>query len=120
MTVTPGGPQNDSSALAFARKVMSEKRAFFGTIALSTVNAVRLGLQLLVLPILGRILGPDAFGLIGLAIPIVLLAGMMCDAGMGNILIRHPNPSAELESTAFWLSLMEAHRVSAAGESSSS
>src|SRR5882672_6254792 len=84
---------------------MSEKRAFFGTIALSTVNAVRLGLQLLVLPILARILGPDAFGLIGLAIPIVLLAGMMCDAGMGNILVRHPNPSWELESTAFWLSL---------------
>jgi len=84
---------------------MSEHRAFFGTIALSTVNAVRLGLQLLVLPILARILGPDAFGLVGLAIPIILLAGMMCDAGMGNALVRHPNPSWELENTAFWLSL---------------
>jgi PST family polysaccharide transporter len=93
---------------------MSEKRAFFGTIALSTVNAVRLGLQLLVLPILARILGPDAFGLIGLAIPIVLLAGMMSDAGMGNILVRHPNPSSELESTAFWLSLMVGIGLSAA------
>jgi len=42
---------------------------------------------------------------VGLAIPIVLLAGMMCDAGMGNALVRHPNPSWELENTAFWLSL---------------
>ncbi len=84
---------------------MNEKRAFFGTIALSTVSAVRLGLQLLVLPILARILGPDAFGLLGLAIPFILLASMLCDAGMGNALIRHPNPSWQLESTVFWLSL---------------
>src|ERR1700674_4587796 len=84
---------------------MSEQHAFFGTIALSVVNAVRLGLQLLVLPILARILGPDAFGLVGLAIPIVLLAAILCDGGMGNALVRHPSPSWQLESTVFWLSL---------------
>src|SRR5262252_2835317 len=84
---------------------MSDKRAFFGTIALSSVNVARLGLQLLILPILARILGPDAFGLLGLAMPFIFLAGMMCDAGMGNALVREPNPSWELESTVFWLSL---------------
>src|SRR5215471_5249277 len=84
---------------------MSDKRAFFGTIALGSVNVARLGLQLLILPILARILGPDAFGLLGLAMPFIFLAGIMSDAGMGNALVREPNPSLQLESTVFWLAL---------------
>lgn len=83
---------------------MSERRAFLGTIAMGTVNAARLGLQLLVLPILARLLGPEAFGLIGLAMPFILLSSMLADAGLGTALVRHPNPSIELESTVFWIS----------------
>jgi len=83
---------------------MSERRAFFGTIAMGSVNAARLGLQLIVLPILARLLGPEAFGLIGLAMPFILLTSMLADAGLGTALVRHPNPSSELESTVFWIS----------------
>lgn len=83
---------------------MSERRAFLGTIAMSTVNAARIGLQLLVLPILARLLGPEAFGLIGLAMPFILLSGVLADAGLGTALMRHQNPSPELESTVFWVS----------------
>ena len=83
---------------------MSDRRAFLGTIAMGTVNAARLGLQLLVLPILARLLGPEAFGLIGLAMPFILLSSMLADAGLGTALVRHPNPSIELESTVFWIS----------------
>ena len=83
---------------------MSDRRAFVGTIAMGTVNAARLGLQLLVLPILARLLGPEAFGLIGLAMPFILLTSMLADAGLGTALVRHPNPSIELESTVFWIS----------------
>src|SRR5262245_37179038 len=83
---------------------MSDRRAFFGTIAMSAVNAGRLGLQLLVLPILARLLGPEAFGLIGIAMPFILLTSMLADAGLGTALARHPNPSRELESTVFWIS----------------
>ena len=53
---------------------MSERRAFFGALSLSAVSAFRLAVQLLVLPIMARILGPEAYGLVGLAMPFILLA----------------------------------------------
>jgi len=84
---------------------MSERRAFVGAVALSVVNVLKYGLQLMVLPVLARILGPDAFGLVGLAMPFILLANMLSDAGMGTALVREQNPSRELESTVFWLAL---------------
>jgi PST family polysaccharide transporter len=84
---------------------MSERRAFFGALALSGAQAVKLGLQFAVLPVFARILGPSAYGLVALAMPFVLLANMVSDAGLGNALVRTPNPSRELESTVFWLSV---------------
>lgn len=84
---------------------MSDRRRLIGVIALSGTNALKLGLQIMVLPIMARILGPEAFGTVGLAMPFVLLANMVCDAGMGAALVRHPNPPRELESTVFWLSV---------------
>lgn len=84
---------------------MSEKRAFFGALALSGAQAAKLGLQFAVLPVLARILGPSAFGLVALAMPFILLANKVSDAGLGNALVRTPNPSRELESTVFWLSV---------------
>jgi len=84
---------------------MSERRAFFGALSLSAVSAFRLAVQLLVLPIMARILGPEAYGLVGLAMPFILLANMMSDAGMGAALAREPNPSRALESTVFWIAL---------------
>ena len=83
---------------------MSERRAFLGTVAMGVVNAARIGLQLLILPILARLLGPEAFGLIGLAMPFILLTSVLADAGLGTALMRHQNPSSELESTVFWIS----------------
>ena len=85
---------------------MSQTRAFFGAFALSAVNAGKLALQFLVLPILARVLGPAAFGLVALAMPFILLANTLCDAGLGTALIRESNPPAQLESTVFWLSLV--------------
>src|SRR4029453_19652768 len=82
---------------------MSDRRAFLGTIAMGTVNVARLGLQLLVLPILARLLGPESFCLIGLAMPFILLSSVLADAGLGTALVRQQNPSTELESTVFWI-----------------
>lgn len=85
--------------------LFDERRAVFGTLALTVVNVMKLGLQIAVLPILARLLGPSAFGLVALAMPLILLANMISDAGLGNALIRTRNPSLELESTIFWFSL---------------
>src|SRR3569833_180855 len=84
---------------------MSERRAFFGALALSGAQLVKLGWQFAVLPVLARILGPSAYGLVALAMPFILLANMVSDAGLGNALVRTHNPSRELESTVFWLSV---------------
>lgn len=84
---------------------MSERRAFFGALALSGAQVVKLGLQFAVLPVLARILGPSSYGLVGLAMPFILLANKVSDAGLGNALVRTPNPSRALESTVFWLSV---------------
>lgn len=84
---------------------MSERRAFFGALALSGAQLVKLGLQFAVLPVLARILGPSAYGLVALAMPFILLANMVSDAGLGNALVRTNNPSRELESTVFWLAV---------------
>ncbi|MDB5461268.1 MAG: polysaccharide transporter, family [Caulobacteraceae bacterium] len=84
---------------------MSERRAFFGTVALAGAQVARLGLQFAVLPVLARILGPSAYGLVALAMPFILLANMVADAGLGNALVRVQNPSRALESTVFWLSV---------------
>jgi PST family polysaccharide transporter len=82
---------------------MSEKRAFFGVLAMAGAQAARYGLQFAVLPVLARLLGPSAYGLVGLAMPFILLANMVADMGLGNALVRTPDPSRELESTVFWL-----------------
>ncbi|HEX4191714.1 MAG TPA: oligosaccharide flippase family protein [Stellaceae bacterium] len=73
--------------------------------ALTVVNVLKLGMQIAVLPVLARLLGPSAFGLVALAMPIILLANMVSDAGLGNALVRVRNSSRELESTIFWFSL---------------
>ncbi|HWE74833.1 MAG TPA: lipopolysaccharide biosynthesis protein [Stellaceae bacterium] len=76
-----------------------------GTLALTVVNVLKLGMQIAVLPVLARILGPSAFGLVALAMPLILLANMVSDAGLGNALVRVRNSSKDLESTIFWFSL---------------
>ena len=84
-----------------------ERRPVLGTLALSAASALKLGLQVAVLPILARILGPSTFGLVALAMPLILLANMISDAGLGNALVREREPSPALESTVFWMSLAQ-------------
>ena len=85
--------------------LVGDRRVVLGTLALTAVNALKLGMQLAVLPILARLLGPSAFGLVALAMPLILLASMISDAGLGNALVRKRDSSRELESTIFWFSL---------------
>ena len=83
---------------------MADRTSFFGAAALFGATVVKLLLQLLVLPILARILGPSAYGLVGIALPFIMLANMLCDAGLAAALARERTASRELESTIFWIS----------------
>ena len=94
--------------------LFGERRAVFGTLALTAVNALKLGLQVAVLPILARLLGPSSFGLVAMAMPLIILANMISDAGLGNALVRQRDSSRELESTIFWFSIAMSAGLAAA------
>jgi O-antigen/teichoic acid export membrane protein len=79
------------------------RSAAIGTLALSGSNIVRLGVQLAMLPLLARLIGPADYGLIALAVPFVLFCNMLADGGLGAALARRSEVSADLESTVFWL-----------------
>lgn len=80
------------------------RRVVLGTAALTVVSVLRYVLQLAILPVLARLLDPESFGVVALAIPFVLFANVLADGGMGTALVRQQNPTRELESTVFWLS----------------
>ena len=74
-----------------------------GTLALSAATALRLGVQLAILPVLARFVGPQEYGLVALALPFVMFANVLSEGGMTNALGRQTDVSWRLESTVFWL-----------------
>jgi PST family polysaccharide transporter len=82
----------------------SRRGTVLASLALSAANAAKLGLQFAIIPILARLLGPSAYGLVALAMPFILLTNLLSDAGLGAGLARQAKVSPELESTVFWLS----------------
>lgn len=70
------------------------------------VNVVKIGLQLLMLPLMAHLLGPAEFGVYALALPTVAFFMTLADGGLGASLASEPTQSREIWSTAFWLLLM--------------
>lgn len=85
--------------------LFGERRAVYGTVALTLANILKIGLQIAIVPVLARLLGPEAYGVVAIAMPLVLLANMISDAGLGNALVRNADSSPELEATVFWFSV---------------
>ncbi len=86
-----------------ARPENRARRASLGALALTGASALRLGLQFALLPILARIIGPEEYGLVAMAMPFILLANVLADGGLGYALGRQRDASPGLESTVFWL-----------------
>jgi O-antigen/teichoic acid export membrane protein len=74
-----------------------------GTVAMGVTNALKVTLQLVMLPVMARLLGPAEFGLYALAMPTVTFLQMLADGGLGNSLSREAESSEEVWSTAFWM-----------------
>lgn len=91
--------------MTLARGISSPRRAkpAIGALALSLSNMLRMGVQLAMLPVLARLVGPAEYGLVALAVPFVLFCNMLADAGLSQALARRPDVTPELESTVFWL-----------------
>src|SRR5580693_8496502 len=80
----------------------SGRRLAFGAMASAAVNAIKLILQLLLFPVMARLLGPDEFGLYALALPTVALIALLADGGLGATLAREDESSELIWSSAFW------------------
>jgi PST family polysaccharide transporter len=79
------------------------RRTSLGALANSGASALRLICQLGLLPILSRLIGPAEYGLVALAMPVLLLANVIADGGLVAALGRRRDASRTVESTAFWV-----------------
>jgi len=85
---------------------MSLRRLTLNTAAMSTVTVLRMLVQILVVPVLARILSPSDYGVVAMAMPFILFAMMFADAGIGISLVRAPAEDHVTWSTSFWISVL--------------
>jgi O-antigen/teichoic acid export membrane protein len=76
-----------------------------GTSAMAAASALRIALQITLLPIIGRLLGPVAYGQIALVSPFIFFAILLADSGLGASILRADEVSADLEGSVFWFSM---------------
>lgn len=82
---------------------MSGRRQFAKNAAASAiVSLIKAGLQLIMLPLMARLLGPTAYGIYALAFPVVMFFVLLADGGMGMSLAREEESNHIVWSTAFW------------------
>ena len=86
-----------------ATSFSNNRRLALGAIASGGVNLVKVVLQLLLLPIMARLLGPTEFGIYALALPTISIVSLLADGGLGATLAREPETSSLVWSSAFWL-----------------
>jgi PST family polysaccharide transporter len=84
---------------------MSLRKTLIHTATLSAVNVLRVLVQFFAIPILARFLAPADYGIVGIAMPFVLFAMMLADAGIGMSLVRTSANERVVWSTCFWLSV---------------
>jgi O-antigen/teichoic acid export membrane protein len=89
-----------------AAPFLNSRKLAFGAIASGTVSLIKVGLQLLLLPVMARLLGPDEFGIYALALPTVSFVALLADGGLGATLAREPETSSLVWSSAFWFLLL--------------
>jgi O-antigen/teichoic acid export membrane protein len=87
------------------RKQTRGTELMIGAAFMSAGNIVRFGLQLVMLPILARILGPHVYGLASFAVPLILLASLVGDTGMSGAVAGGAEMSVMIQSSIFWVSV---------------
>lgn len=84
--------------MSFMRSIAS------GALTMSSVNILRLIVQMVSLPIMARLLSPEDYGLAAMAMPLILFVMMVADGGLGNSLIRTSKIEGHEWHTCFWIS----------------
>jgi PST family polysaccharide transporter len=81
------------------------RKLAFGAMALGGVNLFKVALQLLLLPVMAHLLGPEEFGVYALVLPTISFVTLLADGGLGATLAREPESSSLVWSSAFWILL---------------
>lgn len=85
---------------------LAKKTATGAIINISVKLIKNFGQFLIVIPVLARILTPEQFGLLAMAMAVVGFLTMFNDLGISAALVRADKPSAAFWSSAFWLNLL--------------
>ena len=83
---------------------MSDEKAFSGTVAMAGASVLRIAIQIALLPLIGRLLGPVAYGQIALVAPFVFFAMTLAESGLGTCLVRADEATPALQGTIFCFS----------------
>ena len=67
-------------------------------------SVLRVAIQITILPIIGRLLGPHAYGEIALVSPFIIFAMVIAESGLGACIVRAERLSKELQGTVFCFS----------------
>lgn len=85
---------------------MRISKTLIDTVFTSLTSIARLLAQFLAIPILARLLSPEDYGIVAMALPYVFFAMVISDAGIGMSLIRTSVNNYRVWSTCFWISLI--------------
>lgn len=85
---------------------MALKRIAFGAATLSAARVFQLASSFIAVPFLARMLTPTDFGLVAMAMSVVLFFTYLGDAGLGRSLVRIDATDTEAWSSAFWAIVM--------------
>lgn len=78
------------------------QRVAKGAVWTIAATIARIASTILILPVLTRLLSPEDFGLIQIAMPFIYFMLVFNDFGMQPALVVAENPTSKLWSTAFW------------------
>lgn len=83
-----------------------QKRFAQNTFLSAVVNILKTLLQIIMIPVLARLLGPSAYGVYSLALPTVIFFLLLADGGLGASMAREDEQNIAFWSTGFWLLLI--------------
>ena len=82
------------------------RRVSFGAASMALSSLLRVVIQIAVLPIIGRILGPHAYGEVALVSPFIFFSMLLAESGLGACIVRADAVTPALEGTVFCFSAM--------------
>lgn len=106
VATAPAGPparRADHARGTSAQASGHSRRLAVNAMAGGLANGLKICIQLIMLPLMARLLGPSEFGLYALALPTISFFMILADGGLAASLAREPTDSNLVWSTAFWL-----------------